>query len=300
MNARGFLGILLAALLLAGCTAPVLVSPSEQSPTLFPGLPVSASPRLRVSASPLPSATATASPPPLPLDAAFRDLTSAFVLYDENTGQTLHYHPERCAEGLLPASTFKILNALIGLETRMIPDENYTIPWDGHQYPVAAWNQDHTLKTAMQNSVVWYYQELARRVGREKMQQYVSAAGYGNQDISGNLDSFWLDGGLRISADEQVDFLRRLYHDDLPFSARSMRIVREMLLLETTEVYRLSGKTGSTQMGSTNIGWFVGYVETQGDVYFFATNIAGPGEDAQAATARDISRVVLQELGVLP
>ena len=145
------------------------------------------------------------------------------MLYELNANQTIRYNPEQCAERLLPVSTFKIMIVLIGLETGIIPDENYVIKWDGTQHDNPAWNQDHTLKTAMQYSVVWYYQELARRVGKEKMQHYVDAAGYG--DISGQIDTFWLDGGLRISPYEQIEFLKRLYQSDLPFSQLSMKIV---------------------------------------------------------------------------
>ncbi len=92
---------------------------------------------------------------------------------------------------------------MIGLESGVIPDADYVIKWDGTTYPIAAWNQDHTLRSAIKNSVVWYFQESARRVGHEKMQQYINLVGYGNRDISGSIDSFWLDGGLRISPDEQ-------------------------------------------------------------------------------------------------
>jgi beta-lactamase class D len=231
MSIRSNFGLLLLAMLLIGCSAPAVAPTSAPTPA--------------------------ATPPPAPVQTPdlagyFQGFTGAFVLYDQTSGQTIRYNSQRCAERLLPASTFKILNALIGLETGVIPDEDYVIRWDGTQYPAAAWNRDHTLKTAMENSVVWYYQELARRVGREKMQQYVNAVGYGNQDISGKIDSFWLDGVLRISADEQVAFLKRLYQNDLPFSRRSMQIVRGMLVLEKSGETRLSGKTGSGQMGDSN------------------------------------------------
>ena len=169
------------------------------------------------------------------------------MLYDLNRNRYIHYDPERCAERFIPASTFKIMNSLIGLETGVIPDEDYVIQWDGTQYAIPSWNQDHTLKTAILNSVVWYYQELARRVGRERMQSYVDAANYGNEDISGQIDTFWLEGGLRISANEQVEFLKRLYQDELPFSTRSVNIVKEILVLEKVGSYQLSGKTGSVQ-----------------------------------------------------
>jgi len=224
------------------------------------------------------------------------------VLYDLNGNRYIRYNPERCAERFLPASTFKIINSLIGLESGVIPDENYVIKWDGTPYDdIPSWNQDHTLKTAIQNSVVWYYQELARRVGKEKMQHYVDLVHYGNQDISGQIDTFWLEGGLRISTDEQVEFLKRLYQGDLPFSQRSLNIVKEILVLEKTASYQLSGKTGSVQRLTPHEGWFMGYLETSGNVYFFAANFESSSPDgfANGDTARKMSRNILQGLGLL-
>jgi beta-lactamase class D len=235
------------------------------------------------------------------LEKYFQGFRGAFVLYDLNRNRYIRYNAERCAERFIPASTFKIMNSLIGLETGVIPDENYVIQWDGTKYDIPSWNQDHTLKTAIQNSVVWYYQELARRVGKEKMQRYVDAANYGNKDIAGQIDTFWLEGGLRISADEQVEFLKRLYQGDLPFSQRSMNIVKVILVLERTESYQLSGKTGSGQRITPHEGWFVGYLESKGNVYFFATNFesASPDGLANGDTARKMSQNILQGLGLL-
>jgi beta-lactamase class D len=250
-------------------------------------------------AAPTPSPASEVNPE---LDKYFQGFKGAFVLYDLNSNQYTRYNPERCAERFIPASTFKIMNSLVGLETGVIPDENYVIHWDGTQYDIPSWNQDHTLQTAIQNSVVWYYQELARRVGKEKMQHYVDAAGYGNKDISGPIDSFWLEGGLRISANEQVEFLKRLYQGDLPFSSRSMNIVKKILVLEKAESFQLSGKTGSAQRITPHVGWFVGYLETKGNVYFFATNFESSSPDglANGDTARKMSLNILQGLGLLP
>ena len=235
------------------------------------------------------------------LEKFFQGSEGAFVLLDLNRNQYIRYNPKRCSERFLPASTFKIMNSLIGLETGVIPDENYVIKWDGTQYEIPSWNQDHTLKTAIQNSVVWYYQALARRVGKEKMQQYVDSVHYGNQDISGQIDTFWLEGGLRISADEQVEFLKRLYQGDLPFSQRSKNIVKQILVLEKTETYQLRGKTGSVQRITPHEGWFVGYLETQGNVYFFATNYETLSPDglANGDTAKKMSQDILRDLGFL-
>jgi beta-lactamase class D len=231
----------------------------------------------------------------------FMGYSGAFVLYDSQANRFIRYNPQHCEERYLPASTFKILNSLIGLETGVIPDENYVIHWDGTKYPIETWNQDHSMKTAIQNSVVWYYQELARRVGADKMKYWVEKANYGNYDISGNLDSFWLDGSLRISANEQIDFLQRLYTGQLPFSAHNIAIVKNLIIQKTTANYQLSGKTGSTQRVATHIGWFVGYVEKGGNVYYFATNIESDNQDglANGETAKKISTDILRRLEIL-
>lgn len=254
-----------------------------------------------------PTPTAAATPAPavelrLDLEQYFDGAEGAFVLYDLNRNAYIRTDSARCAEQFLPASTFKILNSLIGLETGVIPDENYIIQWDGTPYDFPAWNQDHTLQSAIQNSVIWYYQELARRVGAEKMQSWVKAAGYGNADITGNIDTFWLDGALRISADEEVEFLKRLYQNDLPFSQRAMDIVKKIIVQEDTPAYRLIGKTGSVVRMEERVGWFVGWLEKDGNVYFFATNFKTTSQDgwANGAAAREINLEILAELGLLP
>lgn len=273
--------------MLAGCAGNQIKSASIPAPSQPVSVLMTASPEIVVKPE---------------LEKYFQGSVGAFVVYDLNNNSYIRYNPTRCAERFFPASTYKIMNALIGLETGVIPDENYFIKWDGTKYDISSWNQANTLETAFQNSVVWYFQELARRVGREKMQYYVNAAKYGNQDISGQVDSFWLDGGLRISADEQVEFLKRLYRNDLPFSQRSMNIVKEIMVLETTDSYQLSGKTGSAQRVTPHEGWFVGYLGTNGDVYFFATNYETTNPDGMASgdTAKNITRNILQSLGFLP
>jgi beta-lactamase class D len=229
------------------------------------------------------------------LEKYFQGFNGAFVLYDLNNNRYIRYNPDRCAERLLPASTFKIMNALIALETGVVPDQDHVIAWDGTQYPFAAWNQDHTLKTAFQGSVVWYYQDVARQIGRERMQHYIDTVGYGNQDITGNLDSFWLDGAIRISANEQVELLKRLYQGDLPFSRRSIDIVKEIMLVEADDTHQLRGKTGSGRMGDLSVGWFVGYEERDENVYFFAANITSPSAEAKGSKAKEILLDILKE-----
>jgi len=286
-RSRMMIGCVLLATHVVGCAGTQ--TPPASAPT--PSQPPSATPT-----------AASASEVRPELEQYFQGSTGAFVLYDLNANRYVRYNPERCAERFIPASTFKIMNSLIGLETGVVPDEDYVMQWDGTHNAIASWNQDHNLRTAILNSVVWYYQELARRVGEQSMQSYLDAAGYGNQDISGQIDTFWLEGGLRISADEQVEFLKRLYQDELPFSTRCVNIVKRILVLEKTDAYQLSGKTGSAQRVTPHQGWFVGYVETKGNAYVFAANLESSNPDglANGEMARRISQSILRGLGLLP
>lgn len=209
----------------------------------------------------------------------------AFVLYDLKRGRYLRYNEARCRERFSPFSTFKIPNSLIGLDTGVIADADFAIKWDEKKYPAfnqdtlpfSAWWQDQTLRTAFKRSVVWYYRELALKVGEKRMKEYLGKLRYGNGDASGPLNGFWLNSSLKVSADEQVDFLKRLYKEELPVSKRSIKLTKEIMTLEETPDYKLSGKTGGGPLGENRyLGWFVGYVETKDNTYFFATEIEGP------------------------
>ncbi len=245
----------------------------------------------------MPGTVTPAIPEELSLDEFFGDYESCFVMLDVSSNQYSYHNPEQCAKRMSPCSTFKIPNSLIGLETGVIPDQYHVIAWDGIEYPTEAWNQDHTLETAIRDSVVWYYRELAAQVGTERMQQYVSAIPYGNEDISGG-STFWLASSLEISADEQIEFLRRFYANDLPFSQRSLDIVKEIITLKATEdaVYR--GKTGSCMTEDWHEwGWFVGYIERSDTVHIFALNIEGGA--ANGWQARKIAEAILEHLDLL-
>ena len=243
---------------------------------------------------------ACVAPAPVPdLSPFFDSYVGCFAMWDVSTDEHVYHNPSRCAERLSPCSTYKIPHALIGLETGVILDQHHVREWDGTRYPVEVWNQDHTMASAVQNSVVWYFQAVATEIGEERMQAYLDAFGYGNQDISGGLTQFWLGSSLAISADEQIDFLDRLRLDDLPVSSRSMKIVKEVIVLEEKDAYIYRGKTGScTPEGEYPLGWFVGYVERDDTTYIFATNIQGI--EAEGQRARQIGTAILEHLGVLP
>ena len=225
-------------------------------------------------------------------------VTGVFLAFDPRTGRFLTNDAERSRAAFIPASTYKIFNSLVALETGVLADQHAVISWDGVDRGWSRWNQDHDLRSAIKFSAVWFYQEVARRIGAERMQHYVDAADYGNRDIGGGIDQFWLEGGLRISPYEQIRLLRRLYDGDLPFSQRTMDIVKEILILEQTETYTLRAKTGWGSRFSPQIGWFVGYVERESELLFFALNI-DIVEDEDGEARVEISRRILAELGLL-
>jgi beta-lactamase class D len=133
------------------------------------------------------------------------------------------------------------------------------------------------MKSAFKYSVVWYYQELARRVGEKRMKKYLSKNNYGNKDTGNQIDQFWLadkGGKLRVTMEEQIAFLQKLYDEDLKFSKRSQQLVKGIMLDEQeTKEYQLFGKTGAANYDGMSYGWYVGWIESSGNVYFFATLI---------------------------
>ena len=202
------------------------------------------------------------------------EVKGSFLLYDQQKDKYLVYNQAQTNQAFTPASTFKICNSLIGLETGVIKDENFVISWDSVVRQNTKWNQDHDLKTAFKNSTVWYYQELARRVGGKQMKHWLDTVKYGNADTTGGIDRFWLRGGLRITPQQQIDFLIKLHDNKLPFSQRSMDIVKKIMIDKDTLNYVIRGKSGwGEQPNSEDIGWFVGYIEREGNIYYFANCI---------------------------
>ncbi len=229
-----------------------------------------------------------------------QSVSGTMLIYDEKARRYHVLDRERAETAFAPASTFKIFNALTALETGVIADEHATLKWDGTKRWVADWNRDHDLASGMKYSVVWYYQEIARRIGQQRMQAWIDNVGYGNRYISGGIDRFWLGkGGLRISAVEQIGFLRRLADGALPFSARSQDIVRRITIVEEGAGYVLHAKTGWKRVdGETDLGWYVGWVERDAQRWFFALNIDMPSA-ADAGKRAGLARTILQRAGAL-
>lgn len=241
----------------------------------------------------------------------FKSFQGAFVLYNSESKQYTFYNKSLCETRFSPCSTFKILNSLIALETGVIRNENEIIQWDGKQREYPGWNQNNHLQSAFKYSVVWFYQELAKRVGEERMKKFIQSINYGNNDINGGLTLFWLkrpESKLKISPLEQVEFLKKFYFNQLPFNRRNIDTVKKIMVLTKTKNSVLSGKTGSGMeelpAGSPThqkvkpvLGHFVGYVEKNNKTYFFAVTITGKG--AMGPAAKEIAISILKGLKLL-
>ncbi|MFA7418750.1 MAG: class D beta-lactamase [Melioribacteraceae bacterium] len=224
----------------------------------------------------------------------------AMIIYDKTKEKYYRYNQPRAAERFTPASTFKIPNSLFGIESGVIPDENFVIKWDGVKRWRKEWNQDNTLASAIKVSCVPYYQEVARRLGREKSAKYLKDMGYGNCLIGDKVDMYWLDNSLKISAEEQVAFMKRFYDYKLSFANRTVDIVKSILPEEKYKNSRMKFKTGTgTKEDGVWIAWLVGYVENKGNVYFFAFNVEASSFEKAAKLRDKIPRKILKQIKVL-
>jgi beta-lactamase class D len=206
-------------------------------------------------------------------------IATTFVLRDLDTGATTVDNEAMAARGYLPCSTFKIPNTLIGLDTGVIRGEGFALAWDGVERPIASWNRDHTLATALRDSVVWFFQEVARRIGQKRMDTHLAAWSYGNRKTCCQIDRFWLDGDLRISPREQVEFLERLSKHTVPIDPEHVALVRRLLILAQRPAYTLMGKTGSGVRNGEDLAWLVGWVDTPAHHYVYAyLAVARPGQ----------------------
>ena len=231
------------------------------------------------------------------------DVKGSILIYDLN--QDVYYSNdfEWSNKGNLPASTFKIANSIIGLETGVIENDSVIFKWDGEKKWLKNWEQDLILRDAFQFSCVHCYQEVARKIGSKRMNDYVSKLNYGNLEIDAtNIDKFWLEGASRISQMQQIDFLKRLYNFELPISKRTESIMRNIMLIEETDQYKLSGKSGLSNNNGEYNGWFVGFVEFKNNTYLFATNLEPKKEfnfDSFIKKRLDLTLLGLRKMNVL-
>lgn len=230
-----------------------------------------------------------------------KNVEGCFTMLDNATGEVTVYNMNLDTTRMLPASTFKIVNSLIALQTGLATDEQMEIKWDGVTRSNKDWNKNLTLSEAFKVSSVPHFQEMARRIGRETMQQWIDSLSYGNRNINGPIDSFWLNNTIKISPDEQLGMMKKLYFDQLPFRKTVQQAVRTMMLQEDNTLYQLSYKTGwGFDEENNNIGWVTGWIEENRHVYFFVTLIKAPAEEIDMRSVRlNITKDILKDLGFL-
>lgn len=232
------------------------------------------------------------------------NVEGTFALLNNNTGRFTIYNLNRYRDSAyLPASTFKIVNSLIGLQTGVITNDSMVIKWDGKVRPFAAWNKDLSMYEAFRVSAVPYYQEVARRIGKDTMQQWLDTLSYGTKKITSKIDTFWLDHSLKITPDEEMGLVKKLYFDQLPFNKLNQGIVKKAMLFEDKPEYKLSYKTGWgfwDSIHQKHIGWVVGWIEENKHPYFFVLNLESSKKDFDMPTIRmKILKDILSDLGFM-
>lgn len=226
-----------------------------------------------------------------------------FAILDNSSNNFTVYNLKRYRDSAFtPASTFKIVNGLIGLQTGVIENDSMVIKWDGIQRGVAAWNQDLNFYNAFRASAVPYFQEVARRIGKDTLQRWLDTLAYGSKKIRSKVDTFWLDGSLTIRPDEQMGLVKQLYFNQLPFHKINQETLKRAMLMEDLPAYKLSYKTGTTEDPKTGkqMGWVVGFIEENRHPYFFVLNLesATPGYD-MTGNRLQVLKECLSQLGFM-
>ncbi len=229
----------------------------------------------------------------------------SIVIYDASNKKFYEHNSPRNSKPFTPGSIFKIFNTLVALETGVIQNEVTVLTWDGINknnggLEVPAWNRDTNMRQGFKDSTIWFYQVLARKIGHERMNKFINQVGYGNRQIGtkDRIDKFWLEGPLQTTAKQQIEFLQKVHSGELPFSQRSLSLLKDIMIVEQTPNYTLRGKTGWVTSQNPHLGWFVGYLEQNNKVYFFATNIDMPSPKL-AKYRLEITRGCLNMLGLL-
>ena len=228
----------------------------------------------------------------------FGKYEGSFVLYDLKKDTWKIHDMERATLRIAPNSTYKIYNALFGLEKDIITPENSFIKWNGITYPFEAWNKDQILSSAMSASVNWYFGYIDEQLGETSVQEYLHKIGYGNEDLSGNFSSYWMESSLKISPIEQVELLTRLQNQNLGFTPENVNAVKDAIHISSSSFGNFYGKTGTGRVNGQDInGWFIGFVENRDNTYFFATNIQSE-QHATGSVAADITLSILSDLNI--
>jgi beta-lactamase class D len=234
----------------------------------------------------------------------FDGLNGTFVVLRGSTNEYIRHNPLRAAERFAPCSTFKIAHTAILLETGVVPDPALTLKYDPALKQPSNWARDFDLTGAFKASALWYYQIMAQRLGIERERQFLERFRYGNAVTTGGIDEigdpFWVDGSLRISANEQVQYLQKFHEGKLGLSERATRMTKEIMITEETQSQRLSAKSGACQpVEQDTSNWYVGFVERGNEVYYFAVQIGAKDYGRAYSERIPISRAILKELGIL-
>lgn len=207
------------------------------------------------------------------------NVEGSILIFDSKAKRYISNNYDRAKTGFLPASTFKIPNTLIGLETGIIKPGDKIFKWDGEPRRLKTWESDMDIRQAFKTSCVPCYQELARKVGVERMRQMLEKFNYGNMVFdSSSIDLFWLEGESKITQFQQINFLKRFYFNELPVKDSTNYYMRQIMFEEEVGGCKVSSKTGWAIRNEQNIGWYVGFLEKQNEVYFFAVNLQ-PNDD---------------------
>ena len=234
----------------------------------------------------------------LNLSSNFGDYTGSFVLYDQATDKWNIYNIDNASTRIPPNSTYKIYDALLGLESGIITPEHSTFTWNGEPCPFDSWESDQDLTSAMHNSVNWYFQAIDSQAGFQSVKTFLQTINYGNQNTGTNLNLYWTDFSLKISPIEQVELLQNFYQNNFHFDRKNIQAVKNALLLSTTSSGSLYGKTGTGRVNGKDVnGWFVGYIESDNNTYYFATNIQAPS-NATGSQATEITEAILSDFGI--
>ena len=228
----------------------------------------------------------------------FGEYEGSFVLYDlENDSWSIH-NMDHATLRVAPDSTYKIYDALFGLEENVITPEDSFIAWNGESYPFEAWNADQTLQSAMASSVNWYFQSVDEQLGTASVYDYIKEIGYGNENISGDFSTYWMESSLEISPVEQVELLIKLQNNRFDFAPENINAVKDAVCLSSSDAGTFYGKTGTGRVDGQDVnGWFIGYIEIVDNTYFFATNI-GADSDATGGNATEITMSILSDMNI--
>ena len=228
----------------------------------------------------------------------FGKYEGSFVLYDLGNDAWSIHDIEHATLRVAPDSTYKIYDALFGLEEGVITPEDSFIAWNGESYPFEAWNADQTLQSAMASSVNWYFQSVDEQLGTTSVYDYIKEIGYGNKNMSGDFSTYWMESSLKISPIEQVELLTQLQNNNFGFAPENINAVKDSICLSSSDAGTFYGKTGTGRVDGQDVnGWFIGYIETADNTYFFATNI-GADSDATGGNATEITMSILSDMNI--